>query len=297
MSARPHPLLWPVTAGLAWAAGWLATRLAVEADIAAPLAVALGFAVSSAPVVIGARLHVDTFWRRVLVAAGYPALLLASGLAAGLPGWLWAIPFAGLVLAYPVSTWHDAPVFPTPRGALAGLPARLALPAAPRLHDAGCGLGHGLQALRAAWPDARLSGVERSWPLRLAAALRCPWADVTQGDMWRASWSGLDAVYLFQRPESMARALAKAEAEMAPGTWLLSLEFEVPGRTADLVAHTATDRPVHAYRIAGRMDTRPKAPSRRQPRVPATTRAADGTPAPSPRLKVMGASPINEAVP
>ena len=40
-------------------------------------------------------------------------------------------------------------------------------------------------------------------------------------------------VYLFQRPESMERAFAKATHELAPGCWLVSLEFAVPGRTAD----------------------------------------------------------------
>ncbi len=47
--------------------------------------------------------------------------------------------------------------------------------------------------------------------------------------MWKTDWSGYQMVYLFQRPESMARAAAKAQAEMAPGTWLVSLEFAVPG--------------------------------------------------------------------
>ena len=36
-------------------------------------------------------------------------------------------------------------------------------------------------------------------------------------------------MYVFQRPESMARVAAKARAEMAPGSWLVSLAFAVPG--------------------------------------------------------------------
>jgi hypothetical protein len=81
-------------------------------------------------------------------------------------------------------------------------------------------------ALRAAYPTARLVGIEWSWPLRLVCALRCPWAQVRQGDIWRADWRPYDLVYLFQRPESMPRALAKAAAQMRPGSWLVSLEFE-----------------------------------------------------------------------
>ena len=92
--------------------------------------------------------------------------------------------------------------------------------------DAGCGLGDGLLALRAAYPDAQLHGIERSWPLRCLCALRCPWARVRQGDVWRANWSPYALVYVFQRPESMLRALEKAGAELRPGSWLVSLEFE-----------------------------------------------------------------------
>ena len=40
--------------------------------------------------------------------------------------------------------------------------------------DAGCGLGHGLQALRRAYPQAQLHGMEWSWPLRLLCGVVCP---------------------------------------------------------------------------------------------------------------------------
>jgi hypothetical protein len=77
-----------------------------------------------------------------------------------------------------------------------------------------------------AYPAAQLQGLEWSWPLRFVCALRCPWARVRRGDIWKADWSGYDMVYLFQRPESMPRATAKARAELKPGAWLVSLEFE-----------------------------------------------------------------------
>ena len=34
----------------------------------------------------------------------------------------------GLLLVYPLNAWRDAPIFPTPSGALQGLAAQLALP-------------------------------------------------------------------------------------------------------------------------------------------------------------------------
>jgi hypothetical protein len=67
--------------------------------------------------------------------------------------------------------------------------------------------------------------------------------------MWRGSWAEHDLVYLFQRPESMARALAKADTEMRPGSWLVSLEFEAVGRCAHACMTLPSGRPVWIYRV------------------------------------------------
>lgn len=236
---------WPLPALLAWAAGWVAMTVLARTGAAPPaLAVAAGLLVAAAPALFAA-----TFWRRVIVAGGFPLSLLVSGVGAVLPAWAWLLPLAALALAYPVTAWRDAPVFPTPRHALTGLHHHVELPPSASVLDAGCGLGHGLLALRAVWPQARLAGVEWSWPLTLATKLRCPWARVARGDMWRGSWAEHDLVYLFQRPESMARALAKADAEMRPGSWLVSLEFEAVGRTAHARMPMASGRPVWIYRV------------------------------------------------
>ena len=236
---------WPLPALLAWAAGWLAmTLLARAAVVPAAAAVGAGVLVSAVPAVLAA-----TFWRRVIVVGGFPLSLLASRGCAALPAWTWLLPLAALALAYPVTAWRDAPMFPTPRDALAGLDRHIALPPSASILDAGCGLGHGLQALRSIWPQARLTGIEWSWPLAIATRLRCPWAHVARGDMWRASWAGHDLVYLFQRPESMARALAKADAEMARGGWVVSLEFEATGRAPHARITLPSGRPVWIYRI------------------------------------------------
>ena len=154
-----------------------------------------------------------------------------------------------LLLVYPLNAWRDAPLFPTPPDALNDLPDAAPLEPGARVLDAGCGLGDGLIALRQAYPLARLEGLEWSRPLRWLCARRCPWAQVHWGDMWRADWSGYQLVYLFQRPESMARAAAKAQAEMAPGAWLVSLEFAVPGVPPHAQLHAPDGRPVLLYRM------------------------------------------------
>ncbi|MFT4241852.1 MAG: class I SAM-dependent methyltransferase, partial [Acidovorax sp.] len=125
---------WPLPAVLAWAGAWLA--FAALRPFAPPLAaVLLGCAVGVAGSVLAA-----TWWRRALVALGFPlSLLLAGG--AVLPGWAWLLPLAVLLLVYPLNAWRDAPLFPTPRGALRGLEAAAPLPPGAAVLDAGCGLG------------------------------------------------------------------------------------------------------------------------------------------------------------
>ena len=58
-----------------------------------------------------------------------------------------------------------------------------------------------------------------------------------------------NVVYVFQRPESMARAWAKACAELPPGGWLISLEFEVPGVPPSFGPQGGDGRPVWGYRL------------------------------------------------
>jgi SAM-dependent methyltransferase len=147
----------------------------------------------------------------------------------GVPPWAWLLPLALLALVYPMQTWRDAPLFPTPVAALGGIGRLAPLASGACVLDAGCGLGHGLSELHREYPQVELHGLEWSWPLRWACARRAPYAHVRRADIWRADWSRYDMVYLFQRPDTMARAGAKAERELRPGAWLVSLDFAVPG--------------------------------------------------------------------
>lgn len=205
--------LWPATALAAWgAAALVAQGLGWTAGCLLALALAL--------------LHRRP-WRRAVVALGLPLALLLLGLA--LPPWWWLLALAALLLLYPRRLWRDAPLFLTPPTTFDALPPLLPLPAGSRVLDGGCGSGAALRALRRAYPQVELHGIEASPPLALWARWRCPWAQVRRGDFWAEDWARYALVYLFQRPESMAPALAKARAEMRPGSWLLSLDFELPG--------------------------------------------------------------------
>lgn len=235
---------WPLPALAVWAFAWLAYLLL--ASLGSPAWGAA--AVAAAAGLLLGRLA-PTRLRALVVAGGFPLSLATSGAAAALPAWAWLLPLTALWLLYPRRAWRDAPLFPTPAGALDALPLHLPLPPGARVLDAGCGLGHGLRALRRAYPRARLDGVEWSWPLALVARLACPRASVRRADLWAHSWAGYDLVYLFQRPESMPRALAKSSAEMRRGAWLVSLEFEAAGWTAQQVLSCPDGRTLWLYRL------------------------------------------------
>jgi hypothetical protein len=233
---------WPLPAVVTWVLAWgfFLTLRRAGLDAAAAWLLAAG---PSALVALSQRRP----WRRLMVAAGFPLSSLALG--AAVPTWAWLVALVPLLLAYPLRAWSDAPFFPTPRHALQALAAAVPLPSGASVLDAGCGLGHGLNALRATWPRAQLHGVEWSAPLAWLCARRCKSAQVLRGDMWVLPWAGHDVVYLFQRPESMRRAWTKACAEMQPGHWLVSLEFAIP----DVQPHAQLDagggRPLWVYRV------------------------------------------------
>lgn len=224
MFLRLSTLPWPLPALITWAMAW-AVLLLLSRVLPWWLALGIACTLSTAASLFG-----DSWWRRAMIAAGFP-LSFAVMWASQLPAWGWLLPLGLLLLVYPLNAWRDAPVFPTPQHALRGLANVVQLPEQALVLDAGCGLGDGLRALRSELPQARLHGLEWSWPLRLFCALRCPWARVRRADIWLADWSDYQLVYLFQRPESMGRAAVKAATEMQPGSWLVSLDFALPGVT------------------------------------------------------------------
>ncbi|WP_342130191.1 class I SAM-dependent methyltransferase [Hydrogenophaga sp. OTU3427] len=235
--------LWPLPALLAWGAAWgtwLAGRTVGMSDtLALVLATVTGVVFS----LLG-----GSVWRKLMMALGFPvSWLLAHGGAVSANISWWLLPLGLFLWLYPPASWRDAPLYPTPHDAFEGLREHVPLPLAGRVLDAGCGLGDGLIALERAYPDVHLHGVERSTPLRWLCALRCRWAQVRGGDLWADDWSGYDMVYLFQRPETMPRALEKAARELQEGAWLASLEFEATEWVATMVWTCPDDRPLWLY--------------------------------------------------
>jgi len=242
-SRRPT-LRWPWPALAAWALAWAVFVVVRQAGGTPLAALAVGTVLGLSLATLAA-----TRWRKIIVAGGFPLSALSLGAAGAVPAWTWLAAAGLLLLAYPLRAWRDAPFFPTAAHALLGLDRLVQLPGSARVLDAGCGLGHGLHALREVWPKVQLEGIEWSRPLAWLAARRCRWARVRRGDMWASTWAAHDLVYLFQRPESMPRAVQKARAEMRRGTWLVSLEFEAPGLRPHARLALPGQRVVWVYRI------------------------------------------------
>lgn len=243
---------WPLPALLSWLAAWLIYSAALAAGLASGPALAGGAAVGAA---LG-WLH-EARWRRLIVALGFPVSVLALGWQGGATGLLWLAPLALLWWLYPRRTWSEAPLFPTPHGALAQLAAVAPLPPGARVLDAGCGVGDGLRELLHAFPGARVEGVEWSRPLAVLARLRVRGAVVRQGDLWADNWAAYALVYAFQRPESMPRVWAKACAEMSPDAWLVSLDFAVPDVDAVASWQLPGGQFVWVYRPAWKASAKP----------------------------------------
>jgi SAM-dependent methyltransferase len=240
-ASRASQWPWPLPALAVWTLAWLVWWLATTAGLHAGTSLAMASGVGGL-LAWGCR----GWTRRAIAGLGFPLSAWSMGYAQAWPAWVWLAPLLPLLLVYPLRAWRDAPFFPTPARALLGLDGVVCRPR--RVLDAGCGLGHGLRALHGLWPEAELQGVEWSPLLAAAARLACPWARVRRGDLWAQGWAGLDLVYVFQRPESMARLWAKACAELPASAWLVSLEFAVPGIKPWARLQHPGQRPLWIYR-------------------------------------------------
>lgn len=237
----PVLLNWPISALLIWFCAWLTSELLSSVGLASPWP-------SLCACVVGVMLSVlgSTRARQLAIAAGFPlSLFFTASIAVSF--WAWLALLAIALLIYPIRSWRDAPLFPTPMKALQDIPQFAPIADHEKVLDAGCGLGDGLIALRNAYYRACWFGVEASWPLMAIASIRCPWAKIWRGDLWEEGWQRYSMVYLFQRPEIMSRAVKKAQAELRLGAWLVSLEFEAVELRPTAVVQVSFDRSVWMY--------------------------------------------------
>lgn len=228
-----------VPVDLAVPPGWLATTAA--AVIAALCAFLMGL---------------RGFWP-LGAALAPPAAALA--LVAAVPGWVFPL----LILVLAGLFWNvrseRVPLYltnGTAQNALADVVQEAPEARDGRIIDLGCGFGRTTFTLAHRFPGAEVVGVETA-PLVFAIAwlrgrLNGPRnARIAYRNLWTEDLHRYDAVYCFLSSEPMARLIAKAKAEMRPGSILISNTFTDPDDTSDEVVLVGDSREtqLHIWRF------------------------------------------------
>lgn len=215
-----HPALGALLAHLP---GIVLALVMVGAGLTLPAwLLALGIGVSAAALAAWWRLPV---WWLAINLLFVPALWLTARADLD-PGWFLA-GFVLLALTSLGAIRHRVPLYLSSARAAEALAQRL--PPASTLIDLGCGLGGPLARVARLRPDVRLVGVE-SAPLNwLLARLRLAGrAEIRLANLWRTHLDEADVVYAYLSPAAMPRLWRKANAEMRPGSLLVSNSFAIP---------------------------------------------------------------------
>jgi SAM-dependent methyltransferase len=119
--------------------------------------------------------------------------------------------------------------------------------------DLGCGDGRLLRRLARARPDCEFLGIEHAplpWLWARLAGLGLGNCRIRRGDFWRQPLAPFDVVYAFLSPAPMQRLWSKAQAEMRPGTLLVSNSFAVPQVAAErlIAVDDRRSTQLHCYR-------------------------------------------------
>lgn len=110
-----------------------------------------------------------------------------------------------------------------------------------RFVDIGSGLGGVVLHLAQYRPDSSFTGIELApfpWLIsKIAGYARSSQCRFVRGNYNNHDFSQYDVVFAYLSPLVMDSLWAKVNAEMRPGTLLLSYEFPIPGITPHIVIH------------------------------------------------------------
>lgn len=221
------------------------------------------------------RLALAPWWRAIQLL--FPLALLTT-LALQLPPWIFLVIFLALLGWYWSTFRTQVPYYPSHAAVWDAVRRQLPPPQVGkrlRVVDIGSGLGGFVLYLARTRPDVECVGIELAplpWVVSwLRARLsgtgrstgRAVMADVAggatgdagaplrprflRGDYEQLDFSQFDLVFAYLSPAAMDGLWRKAQAEMSTGSALISYEFAIDGREADLVIH-ATDDPVPLYK-------------------------------------------------
>lgn len=175
-------------------------------------------------------------WWRIIQFGFAPTLLLARSLA--LPPGVFLAAFLVFLLVYWSTFRTQVPYYPSGRAVWDTVAGLLPAGRPARAIDIGSGLGGLVLELARRRPDCQVDGIELA-PLpwlasRLRARMQGSRARFLRGDYDKLDFGQYDLVFAYLSPAAMSALWRKAEAEMRPGSVLVSYEFGIVDRTPDL---------------------------------------------------------------
>jgi SAM-dependent methyltransferase len=189
-------------------------------------------------------------WWRAIQFLFPPVLLLSREAADALalpPGAFLAI-FLFLLLLYWSTFRTQVPYYPSGRRVWEEVARQLPADRPLRIVDIGSGLGGLVLDLARRRPDCEVSGIELAPLPWLASHLRAlvtrSRARFLRGDYDKLDFGNYDAVFAYLSPAAMDNLWRKAQAEMRPGSVLLSYEFVITERAPDRRVVTTGSRKI-----------------------------------------------------
>jgi SAM-dependent methyltransferase len=191
------------------------------------------------------RAGLARWWR--LIQMAFPLMLLAA-LALNLPPSLFLGAFALFVILFWSTFRTQVPYYPSGRRVWEEVARQLPADRPLRIVDIGSGLGGLVLDLARRRPDCEVSGIELAPLPWLASHLRAlvtrSRARFLRGDYDKLDFGNYDAVFAYLSPAAMGNLWRKAQAEMRPGSVLLSYEFVITEREPDRRVVTTGSRKI-----------------------------------------------------
>jgi hypothetical protein len=176
-------------------------------------------------------------------------LALVGGIGLRLPPWLFLAAFVALLSIYWSTFRTQVPYYPSGRRAWEAVAALLPPGRPLYVIDIGSGLGGLVLDLAARRPESTFAGIELAplpWLVSRLRALLAGRANArfVRGDYERLDLGDYDAVFAYLSPAAMGPLWRQASAQMRPGSLLLSYEFDIAEKAADLVIAPTGGGPV-----------------------------------------------------
>jgi SAM-dependent methyltransferase len=189
-------------------------------------------------------------WWRAIQFLFPPTLLLSreTADALALPPAAFLAVFLFLLLLYWSTFRTQVPYYPSGARVWEEVARQLPLDRPLRVIDIGSGLGGLVLDLARRRPDCEVSGIELA-PLpwlasRLRALVMRSRARFLLGDYEKLNFGKYDVVFAYLSPAAMTALWRKAEAEMRPGSVLLSYEFAIAEREPERRVATGDSRKI-----------------------------------------------------